>query len=123
MSGSNADNRTSGDSRPDTPARDHQGSQGGEAPSDLCDIRERTLLNSPNRAVLSTLRVDDRLKIELQSGPPQRLLAKQGDETAGSITSLSHMQIIQCILSKNRQYVAIVRSIRDGRCDVMIEPI
>ena len=102
------------------------GGSGGRqdaASTDPCDITEVTTLNSPNRSVLSTLQVGESLNIEFVQGPPRQLLAKRGDLVAGSITSPSSMRIIQCIQGDNREYVAVVRSILGGRCEVEIQLI
>jgi len=100
------------------------GGQGGgtAAPEDPCNIVERTPLNSPNRTVLSTLRVGDILNVVYQPGPPQRLVAEQSPGViAGSITSPSMLQIIQCI-QRGYTYVAEVLSIRGAICEVMVRP-
>ena len=94
----------------------------GRASADPCDVTEVTLLNSPNRTVVSTLRVGDRLVIELRPGPPRQLLAVHASQIAGSITSPKSAQIILCIQRQNRAYIAEVRSIRGGLCEVEIRP-
>ena len=108
--------------RPQPEPSGRGGSQGGAESSDPCDINEVTTLNSPNRAILSTLQSGDELNIELEMGPPRQLLAKREDEVAGSITSPNSARIIQCIRSEHRQYAAIVLLIIGGRCDVKIQP-
>lgn len=96
------------------------GGGGGGAPSP-CDIIETTTLNSPNRTVISTLRIGDVLDVVFQSGPPQRLIAQQTvGAIAGSITSPSMMQIIQCITTHQVDYVAEVVSIRGAVCQVTV---
>jgi hypothetical protein len=99
-------------------------SNGGSGrPSGPCDLVEITTLNSPNRGVISTLRAGDRLEVKLESGPPQRLLAKLSTgETAGSITSPSMLQIVRCIVDGHHQYEAEVLSIRGAVCQVQIQP-
>ena len=85
---------------------------------DCASIIERTILNSPNPAVLSSLNVGDILILELASvrGP---LYAKHNSEIAGSITSAILAQLIQCI-NEGYQYIAIIQSITGGRCSVEI---
>ena len=104
------------------PSDRYIGNQNGDSSSDPCDIREETTLNSPNRAIVSTLRVGDALNVEYVMGPPRQLLAKLQDEIAGSITSPKNVDIIRCILDEDRQYEAIVRSITGGHCNVRIRP-
>jgi len=100
------------------------GDQGGgsEAPPAPCNIMEVTTLNSVNRNVVAGLRPDDRLPVVFQPGPPQRLVAQtQAGATAGSITSPSMLQIIQCIQA-GHNYDAVVLSVRGAQCQVRIEP-
>lgn len=96
-----------------------EGAEGGTP--NPCDISEITNLNSPNRTVISTLRIGDILDIVFQSGPPQRLVAQQTlGAIAGSITSPSMMQIIQCITIHQIDYVAEVVGIRGAVCQVKV---
>lgn len=97
------------------------GDGGGATPPDQCNITEDTILNSPNKAVIQTLNVGDILSINLNSGPPRVLEAMAGAEVAGSITSPSMSQIIECI-DKDWQYDAVVLSVTGGRCQVRIQP-
>lgn len=100
------------------------GDQGGGAkpPPDPCNITEVTTLNSVNRNVVASLRPNDRLAVVFQAGPPQRLVAQtQAGATAGSITSPSMLQIIQCIQA-GHNYDAVVLSVRSAQCQVRIEP-
>ncbi len=97
-------------------------SRGAEAVPDVCNITEVTTLNSVNRNVLAGLRSNDRLYVVFQAGPPQRLVAQtQAGATAGSITSPSMLQIIQCIQA-GHNYDAVVISVRGAQCQVRIEP-
>jgi len=99
------------------------GSGGKEPPPDPCNITETTTLNSPNRTVLATLRAGDILSVVFQAGPPQRLVAEQTPGVvAGSITSPSMLQIIQCITQGGYTYVAEVLSIRGAICQVRVRP-
>jgi len=95
---------------------------GGTRPADPCNIIETTNLNSVNRTAVTGLRPGDRLDIVFQAGPPQRLVAQTGAGViAGSITSPSMLQIIQCIQAGNN-YVAEVIAIRGAQCQVRIQP-
>lgn len=95
---------------------------GGTQPADPCNITETTNLNSVNRTAVAALRPGDRLEIVFQAGPPQRLVAQTAAGViAGSITSPSMLQIIQCIQAGN-SYVAEVIAVRGGQCQVRIQP-
>ena len=95
---------------------------GGNVPPDPCNITEVTNLNSVNRTVIAGLRPGDRLDVVFQAGPPQRLVAQTtAGVVAGSITSPSMLQIIQCIQA-GTSYVAEVLSVRGAQCQVRIQP-
>ena len=118
-SGGGSSTRRSRDLPSGRPTHGDKSGQNGGASDDPCDITEVTTLNSPNRTVLATLRDGDVLVIVLQEG--RRLLAKHGDNVAGSVTSASHARILQC-MQDGREYEAIVRSVRGGACEVRIQP-
>lgn len=102
------------------PAKTGGGATG--AVPDVCNISEVTNLNSVVRTVLSGLRVGDRLMVDFDPGPPQRLLAKtQAGAVVGSITSPSMLQFIQCIQA-GVIYEAEVLGIRGAQCQVRISP-
>ena len=88
-SSSSSSTSTSRGSQSEQPARGGGGRNGGAA-GDPCNVVETTRLNSPDKAVLVTLREGDVLKIELREEAPRRLLAKHGNNVAGSITSANH---------------------------------
>jgi hypothetical protein len=106
------------------PAPKPKGGQGGGGvPPEPCNIVETTTLNSPNRTVVATLRTGDLLTVVFQAGPPQRLVAEQSPGViAGSITSPSMLQIIQCITQGGHAYVAEVLSVRGAICQVRVQP-
>ncbi len=110
---------------PRAPTRPQPGTAGagsGAVVPDVCNISEVTSLNSANRTVLATLRADDVLDVVFQTGPPQRLVAQTAQKAiAGSITSASMLQIIQCIQS-GVSYQAVVLSVRGAQCQIRIEP-
>ena len=98
------------------------GSDSGSSVPDACNISEVTNLNSVDRAVVSGLRNGDHLPVVFLPGPPQRLVAKtQQGTTAGSITSPSMLQIIQCIQA-GVEYEAEVLGVRGAQCQVRIAP-
>lgn len=91
----------------------------GGQPSDPCDIVDLTMLNSPDRTVLATLSAGMSLPLEYQAGPPRRLVAVAPAGIAGSITSISLPQLIQCIQNNNK-YVAEILSLRGAVCQVRV---
>lgn len=107
------------------PPPDDGGPGGEEHPTpvdDPCNIEEATTLNSPQRQVISQLGVGTKLGIQLQMGPPRRLLAVTADgSVAGSITSPNMGRIIQC-LAAGKAFRATVRSVRGGICAVLVHP-
>jgi len=115
-----------GDWRPEAKPKTGGASGGGGGQAtvpDPCNIVETTVLNSPNKQVLASLRVGDFLSVSFEVGPPRRLLAKnKTGDVAGSITSPSMLQIIECINENNVQYIAVVQSIKGGTCEVRVQP-
>jgi len=107
--------------KPPGSAKGGGGGGGGITPPDPCNIIEVTNLNSVNAAVLATLRVGDQLDVVLQPGPPQRVLAQINGNTAGSITSRSHPQLIVC-MSRGFTYQAEVVALQGAICQVRIHP-
>lgn len=113
-----------GDWRPDPikPKARPKGDGGGGEP-DLCDISERTNLNSVDRSVLATVAAGSVLLVQYDQGPPRRLLAVTGNGAiVGSITSPSMPQVIQC-MQAGRSYEAIVLSIHGGICQVEVRSV
>jgi len=97
-------------------------SEGGETGAGVCNIVERTKINSPDATVRSTLRQNDVLDIVYDSGPPKRLLARtSGASILGSITSPSMPQLIQCIMS-GYEYEAVVLTLSGGMVEVQVQP-
>jgi hypothetical protein len=94
-------------------------SAGGGAGSE-CDVHEITNLNSPQRSVLSKLAVGSTLKIKL-NGSVLQAVTSTGD-IVGAITSPGMEQIRICI-RKRKAYIAIVRAINGGQCEVEIKRI
>jgi len=89
---------------------------------DCASLFEETVLNSPNPSVISKLKRDDVLELQVQrKGRAHVLVALKGTEIAGSITSALLAKIIDCI-EKGFEYVAIVKTIRGGACTVQIRP-
>jgi hypothetical protein len=105
-----------------TPIPKGSGGGGGGAggtPS-ACVFVENTLLNSPNQAVIQTLAPGAVLKVELELGPPVRVVAKApSGQIAGSLTGAKLPQLIEC-MKAGVDYQAQVTSIRGGRVDVRV---
>ena len=97
---------------------------GGQVPDsgDPCSIVEKTFVNSPNRNVAGTVRVNDVLVVRFRPGPPSVLeVVAQGGAVLGSLTPPSMPQLMACSRS-GRSYAATVTSIQGGRVEVRIEP-
>lgn len=88
-------------------------------PPNPCDIDELTMLNSPNRSVLAALSAGMILTVDYDAGPPRRLVARAPSGIAGSITSISLPQLIQCIQDGNK-YVAEILTLRGAVCQVRV---
>ena len=102
------------------PARAPGGGGGGEPGADPCDIVSHTNLNSPDPAVIRTLRPGDKLDVHLQAGPPRILQARNtAGLVAGSITSPEMPRIIDC-MRQGVIFVADVVSVRGGVCQVRV---
>ncbi len=100
-----------------------EGDGSGQVPPEPCNIDETTTLNSVDRTVIAGLRVGDVLDVVFQAGPPQRLVAQtSAGAFAGSITSPSMLQIIQCINQAGVTYVADVASVRGAQWQVRVRP-
>ena len=96
------------------------GAGGTTGTVDCTNIFEETTLASPVPEVLQRLQVGQILRLQLQQPPRGPLLAvtDQG-ETAGSITTTSLTRLIICI-NDGHQFVALVRAVSGGKCDVEI---
>jgi hypothetical protein len=83
-----------------------------------CDIVEKTNLNSPNRQVLTGLKVGDVLDVEFR--PPALVAVTVPKKlVAGSITSPSMNRILGCI-KQGEHYEAEVLSISGAICQVEV---
>ncbi len=99
------------------------GGGGWSGPDDAVDCAnffERTVINSPNPAVLKTLKVGDVLQVTVDAKRVVKVVTDSGD-VAGSVTSARMLQLINCI-EDGFTYVAIVKSIDGGRASVEIRP-
>lgn len=113
MSGSGSNSGSSDDWRPP--------STGGSG-SDKCAISEKTVLNSPDPAVVATLKPGATLEVRLETTPRKRLVAVAGNgQTAGSITSARLVDFIECI-EAGSEYIADVLAISGGRVEIEVRP-
>ena len=119
-----------GDVQPRRPAKPVGGKDGSGAggggqppdPDDPCSIAEKTYVNSPNRNVAGTVRVNDVLDVRFRAGPPSLLeVVTQGGAVLGSLTPPSMPQLMVCSRA-GRNYTATVTNIQGGRIEVKVEP-
>jgi hypothetical protein len=95
------------------------GGGGGAAGSSKCEILEETVLNSPDASVIKTLRPGDILSLQ-QQGRSVVATTIQGQK-AGSITFRRLADLLEC-MGLHYTYVAEVRRITGGTCQVWIHP-
>jgi hypothetical protein len=113
------------DRDPVTPVAPRKGGGGGggeraELGLDPCILTEETILNSPNPAVVGSLKAGDVLTVNLERGPPVRVVLRtSAGQTAGSITGAKLPQIIAC-LDAGVNYKAEVVSVRAGAVRVRV---
>jgi hypothetical protein len=102
------------------------GSGGGSATggvdlgNDCLKIYRGVRLSSPKSTVLSKLKVDDRLDLDVRKykGSPILYAMKSGQD-AGTVISLSVTQIVKCI-EQGYRYIAIVKTLDGGDCTLEI---
>jgi hypothetical protein len=90
---------------------------------DCASLLERTILNSPVPAVVSTLKPHDTLSVELrdQAGRKSLVALAGNGSVAGSLTPPSLPKIINCI-QQGFKFIAVVIEVRGGRCFVEVRP-
>jgi hypothetical protein len=111
-----------GSSRPDpvTPQTPRKGGGGVSGGFDPCVLTEETTLNSPVPATVGALKPGDVLAVDLEQGPPLRVVVRtSAGLTAGSITSAKLPQIIAC-LQAGVSYIAQVVSVRAAAVRVRV---
>ncbi len=100
------------------------GSSAGGRPSGPtqgdCNIVEKTPLNSPQAAVIKTLKVGDVLDVDL-SKAGKVVVARKAGAIAGSLTPFRLVELIDC-MQHGRKYVAVVTQLKGGYCEVEIRP-
>jgi hypothetical protein len=124
MSGSSSgrdDSSSSSKSNATNPGTGAGGSSGG---GDPCDLVQTAPLNSPQRAVISTLNIGDRLDVVLTGSPPRQILQVRttAGGVAGSLTHRGHLQIIDCI-NQGHSYEAIVVSLSGAFVTVRVQRV
>lgn len=93
---------------------------GSASGDDKCAIVERTVLNSPDPAIVAGLSVGEILLVELETQPRSRLVAKTAaGAIAGAVTSTSIVDIIECI-QNGSVYEAEVLAINAGKVEIEI---
>lgn len=99
------------------------GGGGYSEPESGCEgLVEKTVLNSPVAAVLGRLKAKDGLQLEVKTSKGSKIVvAVYKKQVAGSITIARLPALIKCIES-GRDFVAIVLSVRSGRCEVQVQP-
>ena len=99
------------------------GSGGGsyEPQPDCKDIVEKTVLNSPNAAVLAQLKPQDQLTLEVKPKGGKTVVAVWKKQTAGSITFAQIAALKNCI-EAGHKFIAVVLQIKSGRCEVLVKP-
>lgn len=121
MSGSNSGSLDSNDTwRP--VSQSGGGGEGGGATDNHCAITEKTILNSPNPAVVPTLTVGNILSVELETTPRKRVVVKDAaGQIAGAVTSARLLDIIQCLESGFKFEVEVL-IISGGRIELELRP-
>lgn len=101
------------------------GGGGGDGPGpeiqeiDCTRISERTVLNSPDPEVVSSLTKGDVLDVKVQNGMSLVAVTEDG-EIAGALTPPLLPRIVECI-EEGFEYVAIVLNVSGGECRVHIK--
>src|SRR5688572_9757868 len=98
------------------------GGGGGIPKSDCATLAFRTALASVVKNVVSQLKKDDELDVELQAKGQRIVIAKtKAGVIAGSITSAHLASLVDC-LNKGFAFVAIVLRVSGATCEVEVRP-
>lgn len=98
------------------------GGLSGPTSVDCSTLIFRTTLNSPNPTAVSSVRVRDRLSIEVEGDRGPILARNSNGQTVGSITAREMVDLIRCI-QEGTEYIGIVRSIAGGRVEIEVRPV
>ena len=92
--------------------------------SDCAALFEKTVLNSPDPAVLGHLKKGDVLPVEIISRGQKKVLVALAPDgrAAGAITSAALAKIITCIEKEGFSFAAEILSVQGGVCSVQIRP-
>jgi hypothetical protein len=92
------------------------------APSSPCDeLSFRSIVNSPQPAVISQLSQGDVLNVRLQAAPQTAVVVEYNGAVAGTLAGVQVSSLINC-LQNGYDFVAEVRSIVGGKCTVEVRP-
>ena len=97
------------------------GGAGSPTSGGCADIFVETTLASPNPEIIGKLKANEQLTLQLQGERGPLLAVTKEGEIAGSIASSSLARIIRCI-SEGYNFIAIVKLVSGGRCDIEIRP-
>ncbi len=95
-----------------------QGGGGGQ-PDDCSSIDVNVVLQSPQPAVVTTLRKGDLLRVQLTSGGPPILAVTQQGAAAGAIIPPDIRKLVDC-LNKGHDFVAEVLQVTGGAVRVRV---
>lgn len=85
--------------------------------SDCIRIKFRTTINSPQPAVVSTLKPGDVLDVRLQTSPTTTVVVEFNNSVAGALIGTQVNALVNCIQNGYR-YKATVVSVSGGNCVV-----
>lgn len=95
------------------------GSNGG---SECGNLMVRTIISSPVPRILSALKKDDVLTVELfVQGSHPIVVVRSDDGIAGSVTYSGVAKLIGCI-GDGWKYIALVIGVDGGECEIEIRP-
>ena len=98
------------------------GGGGGSGPDEevTCDtLRFRTSLNSPDPAVISTLKVKDELRLTQRSVNDPLLAIAPSGKVAGSIAGSLLLKLLRCI-EEGYKYKGVVIKVTGGNVEIEI---
>jgi hypothetical protein len=98
------------------------GGSGGTEKTDCASLFFTTALASPVPGVVKLLKPEEVLTLEFQDQQSTVVLAMTSTrKAAGSIVSPRQARMVAC-MREGFKYVAIVRSVRGGSCEVGVRP-
>lgn len=97
------------------------GGGGGGAPDPCVSYSAKTILASPKAAVVGTLKVGDKLDVELSPGQKPPVLVKtKTNQAAGAVAPRGLAELVKCLKAGNK-YKATVTAINGGAVTVEIK--